>query len=107
LAGWPQPGSRHEQLEVAVVGEGIDLWVADFGPDGRLGPASHVAGGPHESVVQPEWNAEGILHFVSDRTGWWNLYREHHGQVESLLAMAAEFADAPLGARLLQLCVCW
>jgi dipeptidyl aminopeptidase/acylaminoacyl peptidase len=80
---------------VAVVGEGIDLWVADFGPDGRLGPASHVAGGPHESVVQPEWNAEGILHFVSDRTGWWNLYREHHGQVESLLAMAAEFADAP------------
>jgi dipeptidyl aminopeptidase/acylaminoacyl peptidase len=45
--------------------------------------------------VQPEWNAEGILHFVSDRTGWWNLYREHHGQVESLLAMAAEFADAP------------
>jgi hypothetical protein len=89
---WPAVG---EGLEVAVVGEGIDLWVADFGPDGRLGPASHVAGGPHESVVQPEWNAEGILHFVSDRTGWWNLYREHHGQVESLLAMAAEFADAP------------
>jgi dipeptidyl aminopeptidase/acylaminoacyl peptidase len=75
--------------------DGTDLWVADLGPDGRLGPASHVAGGPHESVVQPEWNAEGVLHFVSDRTGWWNLYREHRGQVESLLAMAAEFADAP------------
>jgi dipeptidyl aminopeptidase/acylaminoacyl peptidase len=75
--------------------DGADLWVADLGPDGRLGPASHVVGGPHESVVQPEWNAEGVLHFVSDRSGWWNLYREHHGQVESLLAMAAEFADAP------------
>jgi hypothetical protein len=75
--------------------DGTDLWVADLGPDGRLGPASHVAGGPHESVTQPEWNAEGVLHFVSDRSGWWNLYRERHSQVELLLAMAAEFADAP------------
>jgi dipeptidyl aminopeptidase/acylaminoacyl peptidase len=75
--------------------DGADLWVADLGPDGRLRPARHVAGGPAESIVQPEWNAEGILHFVSDRSGWWNLYREHHGQVESLLPMAAEFADAP------------
>jgi dipeptidyl aminopeptidase/acylaminoacyl peptidase len=75
--------------------DGADLWVADLGPDGWLGPASHVAGGPAESVVQPEWNAEGILHFVSDRSSWWNLYRERHGQVNSLLPMAAEFADAP------------
>jgi dipeptidyl aminopeptidase/acylaminoacyl peptidase len=75
--------------------DGADLWVAELGPDGRLGPARHVAGGPAESIVQPEWNAEGILHFVSDRSGWWNLYRERHGQVNSLLPMAAEFADAP------------
>jgi dienelactone hydrolase len=75
--------------------DGADLWVADLGPDGRLGPARHVAGGPQESVVQPEWNAESVLHFVSDRSGWWNLYRERDGQIESLLPMAAEFADAP------------
>ena len=75
--------------------DGADLWVADLGPDGRLGPARHVAGGAHESVVQPEWSAEGSLHFVSDRSGWWNLYRERDGQVEPLLPMAAEFADAP------------
>jgi dipeptidyl aminopeptidase/acylaminoacyl peptidase len=75
--------------------DGADLWVAELGPDGRLDPARHVAGGPAESIVQPEWNAEGILHFVSDRSGWGNLYRERHGQVNSLLPMAAEFADAP------------
>jgi dipeptidyl aminopeptidase/acylaminoacyl peptidase len=75
--------------------DGADLWVADLGPDGRLGSARHVAGGPAESVVQPEWNAGGILHFVSDRSGWWNLYCERDGQVEPLLMMAAEFADAP------------
>jgi dipeptidyl aminopeptidase/acylaminoacyl peptidase len=73
--------------------DGTDLWVADLAPDGRLGPARHVAGGLEESVVQPEWNAEGLLHFVSDRSGWWNLYCD--GQRESLLPMAAEFADAP------------
>jgi dipeptidyl aminopeptidase/acylaminoacyl peptidase len=75
--------------------DGADLWAADLGPDGRLSRARHVAGGPSESVVQPEWSPEGVLHFVSDRSGWWNLYRERHGRVESLLAMAAEFADAP------------
>jgi dipeptidyl aminopeptidase/acylaminoacyl peptidase len=75
--------------------DGADLWVADLGADGRLGPARHIAGGPTESVVQPEWDAEGVLHFVSDRSGWWNLYRERGDRLEPLLPMAAEFADAP------------
>ena len=34
-----------------------------------------VAGGPDESVLQPRWAADGTLWFLSDRTGWWNLYR--------------------------------
>jgi dipeptidyl aminopeptidase/acylaminoacyl peptidase len=75
--------------------DGADLWVADLGPYERLGPARHVAGGPSESVVQPEWDAKGVLHFVSDRSGWWNLYRERGDRLEPLLPMAAEFADAP------------
>ncbi len=33
-----------------------------------------VAGGPGESVIQPQWRSDGVLHFVSDRTGWWNVY---------------------------------
>ncbi len=36
---------------------------------------SVVAGGPGESVSQPRWSPSGELHFASDRTGWWNLYR--------------------------------
>ena len=44
---------------------------------GRHARASAVlaAGGPDESIVQPEWSPDGALHFVSDRSGWWNLYR--------------------------------
>ncbi|RTL62976.1 MAG: S9 family peptidase [Pseudonocardiaceae bacterium] len=34
-----------------------------------------VAGGPGESVSEPRWQADGSLLFVSDRTGWWSLYR--------------------------------
>jgi len=75
--------------------DGSDLWVADLYHDGTLGPARHVAGGAEESIVQPEWAAGGELLFVSDRSGWWNLYRERDGQIEPLLPMAAEFADAP------------
>ena len=41
----------------------------------RLESRYKVAGGPHESVVQPSWDAVGRLHFLSDRSGWWNIYR--------------------------------
>ncbi len=55
--------------------DGTELWTAPIGPDGRLGARAKVAGGPDESIFQPEWSPDGVLHFVSDRTGWWNLYR--------------------------------
>ena len=35
--------------------------------------------------------ADGTLYFISDRTGWWNLYRYHAGTVEPLYEMEAEF----------------
>ena len=55
--------------------DGTELWVAPFSGGRLVGPASLVAGGPSESVSQPRWSPDGELHFVSDRTGWWNLYR--------------------------------
>ncbi len=72
------------------------LRVAAFGPDGTLGEAILAAGGPDESIIQPEWAPDGTLHLISDRTGWWNLYRLVDGpRLEPLAAMEAEFADAP------------
>jgi dipeptidyl aminopeptidase/acylaminoacyl peptidase len=71
--------------------DGTELWVAEVGPDGRPAHARQVAGGPRESVFQPEWSPDGVLHFVSDPTGWWNLYRLRDGQVEALCPMEAEF----------------
>lgn len=70
------------------------LRVAAIEEDGRLGPADLAAGGPEESIVQPEWSPDGTLHLVSDRSGWWNLYRLVEGpRLEPLHAADAEFAD--------------
>jgi dipeptidyl aminopeptidase/acylaminoacyl peptidase len=70
--------------------DGTELWVAPIEPDGSLGEAELVAGGPNESVFQPEWSPNGVLYFVSDRSGWWNLYRWLDGQVQALHPMEAE-----------------
>ncbi|HZP52522.1 S9 family peptidase, partial [Actinocrinis sp.] len=60
--------------------DGTYLYVADIAPDATLGAPVLVAGGPEESVFQPQWSPRGVLHFVSDRSGWWNLYaREPYG----------------------------
>jgi dipeptidyl aminopeptidase/acylaminoacyl peptidase len=70
------------------------LRVADFNEDGTLGEAVTVAGGPDESIVQPAWSPDGTLYFVSDRTGWWNLYRLGPDDEDAPVApMEAELAD--------------
>jgi len=70
------------------------LRVAPIADDGSLGPSDLAAGGPEESIVQPEWSPQGVLHLVSDRSGWWNLYRLVDGpRLEPLAPMDAEFAD--------------
>jgi dipeptidyl aminopeptidase/acylaminoacyl peptidase len=53
--------------------DGTELWLADLGADGGPQNARRIAGGPDESIFQPEWSPDGVLHFVSDRTGWWDI----------------------------------
>ncbi len=73
--------------------DGTELWVGEVNADGSLRRAGRVAGGPEESIFQPEWSPDGVLYFVSDRTGWWNLYRWRGGNVEALRPMEAEFGE--------------
>ncbi len=71
--------------------DGTELWVADLGQDGSIRTPRCVAGGTDVSIFQPEWSPDGRLHFVSDQSGWWNLYRLENGKVASLYPMEAEF----------------
>jgi dipeptidyl aminopeptidase/acylaminoacyl peptidase len=71
--------------------DGTELMGCDLDTDGFPENVERIAGGQDESIFQPEWSPEGTLHFVSDRTGWWNLYRRREGRVEPLCEREAEF----------------
>ncbi len=73
--------------------DGTELWLADLNADGLpLGPR-RIAGGPEESVFQPQWSPDGDLYYVSDPTGWWNLYRHDPAGALPLASMDAEFGS--------------
>ncbi|MGC9437875.1 prolyl oligopeptidase family serine peptidase [Streptomyces sp. WG5] len=56
--------------------DGTELIVAEVGPEGTFRNARTIAGGPEESIAQTDWAPDGALLYASDRTGWWNLYRD-------------------------------
>jgi dipeptidyl aminopeptidase/acylaminoacyl peptidase len=104
IVSFPSDGSG----EPAFVAQGHDFFAAPrLSPDGKhlaylswdhprmpwdgttlWFDGERVAGGREESVVQPAWSPDGVLHWVSDQSGWWNLYREG----EPLFEADAEFA---------------
>ncbi len=66
------------------------LYVAELAEAGLSG-LTRIAGGDEESVIDPKWGEDGTLYFVSDRTGFWNLYRWNGAEISPMLPTAAEF----------------
>ncbi len=73
--------------------DGSMLHVADVA-EGGLHGLQDIAGGTQESVLEPCWDGEGSLFFLSDRSGWWNLYRWRDGAIEAITAIEAELGGA-------------
>ena len=67
------------------------LWQAALDDDGGLDETVCVAGGDGVSVFQPLYRADGVLFFVADAHGWWNLHRYDGERVHCVLPMQAEF----------------
>lgn len=67
------------------------LYVAQLDARGHAQEPRRVAGGTNESIFQPSFGPDGGLYFVSDRTGWWNLYRLTDDGIEALAPRTAEF----------------
>jgi dipeptidyl aminopeptidase/acylaminoacyl peptidase len=72
--------------------DGCEVWTVELAEDGTPGAPRKVAGVcGEESIWRPGWSPSGELHFVSDRSGWWNLYRERGDAIEPLHPTEAEF----------------
>ncbi len=68
--------------------------------DLATGEETVVAGGPGESVTEPQWRPDGSLWFLSDRTDWWNLYRWQPGRdIETVVRTRGRHRRARLGVR--------
>ncbi|MFE9207139.1 S9 family peptidase [Micromonospora sp. NPDC007230] len=75
--------------------DACEVWVASYASGGRIGNPRKIAGGPDESAVEPRWGPDGALYFMSDRSGWWNLYRWDGYTVEAVAPIAGECAAEP------------
>jgi dipeptidyl aminopeptidase/acylaminoacyl peptidase len=71
--------------------DGTNLQMATVS-NGYLSAPVPIAGGATETIFQPQWSSDDTLYFVSDRTGWGNLYCWHNGSVKEIYPFAAEFS---------------
>ena len=53
--------------------------------DAAVSTTAELVGGTGESIVQPSWGSNGLLHFATDRSGWWNVYVWRDGEMVNLL----------------------
>ena len=75
------------------------IWLTTLNEAGMPGELNKVAGGKNGeqkiSTQQPVFSPKGELFFISDISGWWNLYRQSSDQ--SICPMEAEFGSPHWG----------
>ena len=81
--------------------DGNSLVSGSFNQDAAtISTTATIAGGDDESIVQPTWSPNGILHFVTDRTGWWNIHAWKDGDRVNLLNEQSDHGRPRLAIRL-------
>lgn len=82
---WDHPNMPWDSTELCAAAiEMVDGTV-------RLGETVVVAGGPGESVIQPVFRGDGVLHLLSDRDGgWWNAWAATEDGLERRIELEAE-----------------
>ena len=95
FVAWPRVSADGQHLawvawdHPAMPWDATRLMVAELSADG-LQRVHSVAGGPAEAVLEPQWADDGSLYFLSDRSGWWNLYRLRGASITAVTSLTAE-----------------
>jgi dipeptidyl aminopeptidase/acylaminoacyl peptidase len=77
----------------AMPWDACELHVAEIGSNGSPFADVRIAGDEAEAIFQPSWSPDGVLHFISDRSGYGNLHRvSEDGHIERVCPMEAEFS---------------
>ncbi|HEX6550534.1 MAG TPA: S9 family peptidase, partial [Gammaproteobacteria bacterium] len=74
--------------------DGCQLCVAELDSGGTLKSVRHLAGSHDESVFQPQFAPDGVLHFITDRDGWWNIYKMTEDGPRAVTADTADYGLA-------------
>src|SRR5690606_36310026 len=75
---------------------GTQLRVADLPDTGHVTTPRVLRGGIRESVLHPRWRDNDTLYFLSDWSGWWNLYETRpQGQALALVPDATALTPPP------------
>ncbi len=72
--------------------DAAELWLADYHNGGYIDAAHRVTGGDSHSIFQPEWSEQGVLHYISDKNGWSNIYNHSKGVLNALAPIDRDFA---------------
>lgn len=67
------------------------LRYASFGNQGGLESVTTLVDSADESVFQPQFGPDGAVYFVSDRDGWWHIYRYDGVETRQLTRGEAEY----------------
>ncbi len=69
------------------------LWLSDIDKNHQLHNTTTLCHPESEqtSIFQPQWSDDNILFFVSDLTGWWNLYRYTENHIHPISHETQEF----------------
>ena len=69
------------------------LHIGDISDNGDLLTNKQISGFQNESVSNPIWSPEGILHYISDCSGWWNIFCLKDNREINLTPIKAEFTQ--------------
>ena len=71
--------------------DGTQLYLGNFKSSGELESITIIAGGTEESIVQPIWLSNDRFAYVSDESGFWNIFVHESGGTYAVTNEPAEY----------------